>query len=140
MVTRSVSEGLLYPAFWVLSVRIEISVVGGATVGWGRWLSVPCGIGCGSPYGVRSGLWVGLCSSGTVSSGVAVSAGGGVIETMEYGGCAPLGVVEGGVFDWVFRKVWGVDPDPKVRVRFPAVVVEVIGLGGQGGSGGRVYR
>jgi len=26
--TRSVSEGLLYPTFWVLSVRMEISVEG----------------------------------------------------------------------------------------------------------------
>ena len=33
MVTRSVSEGLLYPAFWMLSVRIEMSVVGGVTLG-----------------------------------------------------------------------------------------------------------
>jgi hypothetical protein len=33
-----------------------------------------------------------------------------------------------------------VDPDPKVRVRFPVIVVEVVGLWERGGLGGWAYR
>jgi hypothetical protein len=33
----------------------------------------------------------------------------------------------------------GVDPDSEVRVRFPTVIMEVVGLRGRDGSGYRAY-
>ena len=64
----------------------------------------------------------------------------GVFEKEESKGCSPLGVVgRGEVLECVFRRGRGMDPDPKVRVSFLAVVVEVVGLLGRGGSEGRAY-
>jgi len=73
-------------------------------------------------------LWVAHFSWGAVLSDVTVSTRG-VLETKEFEGYSPLGVVVvvrvggGGVVEWVFRRGRGVDLDPKVRVRFPTVVV-----------------
>ena len=54
----------------------------------------------------------------------------GVIAAVEFGECAPPRVVGEGVFEWVVRKGRDVDPNPKVRVRFPAIIVEVAGFRG----------
>jgi hypothetical protein len=141
-VTRSVSEGLLCQTFWVLSARKKISVVSKATVAWRKWVSVLGGracSGCGTPGGgdqccgwptFRRGrlhqVWpfpMGECLRHRGMRDVPLSAWSG-----------------GGVLEWVFRRGRGVGPDPKVQVRFPTVVVEVVGLLGRGGSGGRMYR
>ncbi len=45
----------------------------------------------------------------------------------------------GGLLKWVFRGGRGVDPDSEVWLRFPSVVVEVVGLRDLGGLRGRAY-
>ncbi len=45
-----------------------------------------------------------------------------------------------GVVKWVLRGGRGVDADPEVRVRFPTVVMEVVGLWGHSWAGYRPER